>query len=225
MTRLDHNRAVAQVAARAGAPVASVTNLSIWGNHSATQYPDIFHAKVGGRPALEAVGGLDWVEKELIPTVQQRGAAIIEARGASSAASAANAAIGLHEGLGAGHEARRLDVDGRALQRHLRDARRRLLQLSRLRLPPANTGSSRISRSTISRANGSTGARRSWSMNVTASPAWDCCLEPVRIHMKHGADRVALVADGRRRGLGMGGNERLDGAQCVKTGGLTNPSR
>jgi malate dehydrogenase len=93
MTRLDHNRAVAQVAARAGAPVASVTNVSIWGNHSATQYPDIFHAKVGGRPALEAVGGLSWVEKELIPTVQQRGAAIIEARGASSAASAANAAI------------------------------------------------------------------------------------------------------------------------------------
>jgi malate dehydrogenase len=94
MTRLDHNRAVAQVASRAGAPVASVSRVSIWGNHSATQYPDIFHARVGGRPALEAVGGLEWVEKEMIPTVQQRGAAVIEARGASSAASAANAAIG-----------------------------------------------------------------------------------------------------------------------------------
>jgi malate dehydrogenase len=94
MTRLDHNRAVGQVAARAGAPVAAVTNVAIWGNHSATQYPDIFHAKVGSRPALEAVGGLDWVEKEMIPTVQQRGAAIIEARGASSAASAATAALG-----------------------------------------------------------------------------------------------------------------------------------
>jgi len=93
MMRLDHNRAVAQVAARAGVPVGAVTNISIWGNHSATQYPDIFHAKVEGRPALEEVGGLDWVEKELVPTVQQRGAAIIEARGASSAASAANAAI------------------------------------------------------------------------------------------------------------------------------------
>ncbi len=92
MTRLDHNRAMAQVAIRAGAPVAAVTKMSIWGNHSATQYPDIFHAKVGDQPALEAVGGLDWVEKELIPTVQQRGAAIIEARGSSSAASAANAA-------------------------------------------------------------------------------------------------------------------------------------
>jgi malate dehydrogenase len=93
MTRLDHNRAVGQVALRTGAPVAAVRKMSIWGNHSATQYPDIFHAKVGDQPALEAVGGLDWVEKELVPTVQQRGAAIIEARGASSAASAANAAI------------------------------------------------------------------------------------------------------------------------------------
>ena len=84
---------LAQVAARAGAAVRTVTNLSIWGNHSATMYPDIFHAKVGGKPALEVVGGLDWVEKELVPTVQQRGAAIIEARGASSAASAASAAV------------------------------------------------------------------------------------------------------------------------------------
>lgn len=93
MTRLDHNRAAATVASRAGAPVGEVTNITIWGNHSATQYPDIFHAKVAGQPALDAVGGLDWVEKELIPTVQQRGAAVIEARGASSAASAACAAI------------------------------------------------------------------------------------------------------------------------------------
>jgi malate dehydrogenase len=94
MTRLDHNRTVGQVATRAGAPVASVRKVSIWGNHSATQYPDIFHAQVEDRPALEAVGDLDWVEKELIPTVQQRGAAVIEARGASSAASAATAALG-----------------------------------------------------------------------------------------------------------------------------------
>jgi malate dehydrogenase len=93
MTRLDHNRALAQVAAKAGVPVVSVTNLSIWGNHSATQYPDIFHAKVDGRPALDCVGGPEWVESHLMPTVQQRGAAIIEARGASSAASAAYAAM------------------------------------------------------------------------------------------------------------------------------------
>jgi len=93
MTRLDHNRAIGQLAARSGAPIASVTNMTIWGNHSASQYPDVFHARIGGRPALEEVGGLDWVEKEMIPTVQQRGAAIIEARGASSAASAASAAV------------------------------------------------------------------------------------------------------------------------------------
>jgi malate dehydrogenase len=93
MTRLDHNRAIAQVAARAGAPFGAVSNLTIWGNHSATQYPDIFHAKVRGLPALDQVGGIDWVDKELIPAVQQRGAAVIEARGASSAASGAYAAV------------------------------------------------------------------------------------------------------------------------------------
>jgi len=95
MTRLDHNRAIAQLAARAGVPVSEVTRMTIWGNHSATQYPDVFHAEVGGKPAFEAVGGDQvWLEDEFIPTVQQRGAAVIKARGLSSAASAANAAIG-----------------------------------------------------------------------------------------------------------------------------------
>jgi len=95
MTRLDHNRAVAQLAAKAGVPVSDVTRMTIWGNHSATQYPDVFHAEVGGKPAFEAVGGDQvWLEGEFIPTVQQRGAAVIKARGLSSAASAANAAIG-----------------------------------------------------------------------------------------------------------------------------------
>jgi malate dehydrogenase len=93
MTRLDHNRALAQVAAKAGVPTTDVTNMTIWGNHSATQYPDLFHAKVGGTPALDVVGDQAWLENDFIPTVQQRGAAIIEARGSSSAASAANAAI------------------------------------------------------------------------------------------------------------------------------------
>ncbi|HEY8060251.1 MAG TPA: malate dehydrogenase, partial [Acidimicrobiales bacterium] len=93
MTRLDHNRALAQVAAKAGAPVADVTRMTIWGNHSATQYPDVFHAQVGGKPALDVIGDEAWVENDFIPTVQQRGAAIIEARGSSSAASAANAAV------------------------------------------------------------------------------------------------------------------------------------
>ncbi len=92
MTRLDHNRARAQLAAKIGVPVASVTRMTIWGNHSATQYPDVFHAQVDGKPAAERVDRA-WIEKEFIPTVQQRGAAVIEARGASSAASAANAAL------------------------------------------------------------------------------------------------------------------------------------
>lgn len=92
MTRLDHNRAVAQLAAKAEVPVADVARMTIWGNHSASQYPDVFHATVGGRPATE-VADEAWLTEDFIPTVAKRGAAIIEARGASSQASAANAAI------------------------------------------------------------------------------------------------------------------------------------
>ena len=93
MTRLDHNRALSQLAAKTGTTVNDIERLTIWGNHSATQYPDIFHASIGGRPAAEVVDDQAWVEDVFIPTVAKRGAAIIEARGASSAASAANAAI------------------------------------------------------------------------------------------------------------------------------------
>ena len=93
MTRLDHNRAKAQLAAKAGVPVRDVRRMTIWGNHSTTQYPDLFHAEVGGRPAAEVVDDRQWLEGDFLPTVQKRGAAVIEARGASSAASAANAAI------------------------------------------------------------------------------------------------------------------------------------
>jgi malate dehydrogenase len=93
MMRLDHNRAIAQVAKKTGARVSDVTNMTIWGNHSATQYPDVFHSKVKGANGADAVGDRDWIENDFIPTVQKRGAAIIDARGASSAASAANAAI------------------------------------------------------------------------------------------------------------------------------------
>ncbi|WP_413452233.1 malate dehydrogenase [Georgenia phoenicis] len=92
MTRLDHNRALSQLAQKTGSPVSEIENLTIWGNHSATQYPDVFHATIGGRPATELVDEA-WLDAEFIPTVAKRGAAIIEARGASSAASAANAAI------------------------------------------------------------------------------------------------------------------------------------
>lgn len=92
MTRLDHNRAMAQLAAKTGAHVSDVAGVIIWGNHSATQFPDLAHAQVAGKPALECVPR-EWYENEFIPDVQQRGAAIIKARGASSAASAASAAI------------------------------------------------------------------------------------------------------------------------------------
>jgi malate dehydrogenase len=93
MMRLDHNRAIAQLAAKVGTPVRDVTNMTVWGNHSPTQYPDIFNAKVKGKNAAEAANDQEWLENDFIPTVQKRGAAVIEARGASSAASAANAAV------------------------------------------------------------------------------------------------------------------------------------
>jgi malate dehydrogenase len=93
MMRLDHNRAKAQLAKKAGAHVREVQRMTIWGNHSATQYPDITHALIGGRPAPEVVDDRQWLVDDFIPTVQKRGAAIIEARGASSAKSAASAAV------------------------------------------------------------------------------------------------------------------------------------
>jgi malate dehydrogenase len=93
MTRLDHNRGVAQLASKARRPVASVTNMTIWGNHSATQFPDFVHAKIDGKPAAEAIGDRAWLEGEFISRVQKRGAEVIEARGKSSAASAAHAAL------------------------------------------------------------------------------------------------------------------------------------
>jgi malate dehydrogenase len=93
MLRLDHNRAIAQLAAKLAAPVADISHMGVWGNHSPTMYPDLFHAKVGERTAADAVDDREWIENEFLPNVGKRGAAIIEARGASSAASAANAAI------------------------------------------------------------------------------------------------------------------------------------
>jgi malate dehydrogenase len=93
LTRLDHNRALAQLSAKTGASVTEISHLTIWGNHSATQYPDLFNALVKGQNAAELIGDQQWLESTFLPTVQQRGAAIIEARGASSAASAANATV------------------------------------------------------------------------------------------------------------------------------------
>jgi malate dehydrogenase len=93
MTRLDHNRAVSQVAQKTGRPVTSVKKMTIWGNHSTTQYPDLFHAEVDGKNAAQLINDQQWIEDTYIPTVAKRGAAVIKARGSSSAASAANAAL------------------------------------------------------------------------------------------------------------------------------------
>jgi len=93
LTRLDHNRAISQLAAKTHAAVSDIKKMTIWGNHSATQYPDIFHAEIAGKNAAEVVGDQAWIENDFIPTVAKRGAAIIEARGSSSAASAASATI------------------------------------------------------------------------------------------------------------------------------------
>jgi malate dehydrogenase len=93
MMRLDHNRALTQVAQKVGKPVSAISKMVVWGNHSATQYPDLFHAEADGKKVWPLINDQAWLEKDFIPTIQKRGAAIIEARGLSSAASAANAAI------------------------------------------------------------------------------------------------------------------------------------
>src|SRR5438046_7752636 len=93
MTRLDENRARAQLAHKAGVAIGSVTNMTIWGNHSSTQYPDFYNARIDNRPANEVIGDEKWLKDEFIATVQQRGAAVIKARGLSSAGSAANAIV------------------------------------------------------------------------------------------------------------------------------------
>ena len=123
LTRLDHNRAISQLAAKTGAAVTDITKMTIWGNHSATQYPDVFHAEVGGQNAAEVVDDQDWVENTFIPTVAKRGAAIIEARGSSSAASAASATIDAARDWLFGSADGRLGLDGGRLRRLLRRPR------------------------------------------------------------------------------------------------------
>ena len=122
LTRLDHNRAISQLAAKTGAKVTDVKKMTIWGNHSATQYPDVFHAEIGGKNAAEVVNDQAWIENDFIPTVAKRGAAIIDARGASSAASAASATVDAARSWLLGHPRRRLGLDGRRLRRFLRRA-------------------------------------------------------------------------------------------------------
>ena len=138
MMRLDHNRAISQLANKLGKPVSAVTNMTAWGNHSATQYPDLVNAKVDGGSAWDAVDDEAWIADEYIPRVAKRGAEIIDARGASSAASAANAAIDHVHDWVLGTPDGRLGLDGCAGRRLLRDRRgdhlRRSLHLQRRRV-------------------------------------------------------------------------------------------
>ena len=120
LTRLDHNRAISQLARKTGAKVTDIKKMTIWGNHSATQYPDVFHAEVGGKNAAEVVNDQDWIENDFIPTVAKRGAAIIDARGASSAASAASATVDAARSWLLGSPEGRLGVDGGRFRRQLR---------------------------------------------------------------------------------------------------------
>ena len=123
LTRLDHNRAISQLAAKTGASVTEIKKMTIWGNHSATQYPDLFHAEVRGQNAAEAVGDQAWLEDTFIPTVAKRGAAIIDARGSSSAASAASATVDAARDWLARLRAGRLGLDGGRLRRVVRRTR------------------------------------------------------------------------------------------------------
>ena len=144
--------------------------MTIWGNHSATQYPDIFHAEVDGTPGFEAVGADQaWLEDEFIPTVQQRGAAIIKARGLSSAASAANAAVDHVRSWALGTARGRLGVDGHRQRRQLRRARGHHLRLPVHLRRTASTRSSRASTSTTSAGPASTRAPPSSSTSATPS--------------------------------------------------------
>ena len=129
MMRLDHNRAVSQAAAKLGRPSPSIRKVTVWGNHSATQYPDLFQAEVDGQKLWPMINDQVWLESTFIPTVQKRGAAIIEARGASSAASAANAAIDHVRDWVKGTRSRRLGQHGHRLRRQLRHPGGRDLRL------------------------------------------------------------------------------------------------
>ena len=130
MTRLDENRAKAQLAKKAGAPVASVSNVAIWGNHSATQFPDYANALIDGEPAVKAIDDIEWLQGDFLTTVQKRGAAIIDARGLSSAASAASAAVDSVVSIRSATPGRRLHLPGRGVQRRVRDPPRAAVRLS-----------------------------------------------------------------------------------------------
>ena len=155
MMRLDHNRAVAQLAAKLAVPVSDVTDMGVWGNHSPTMYPDLFHAQVNGQQAAAAVDDQAWIENDFLPNVGKRGAAIIEARGASSRGLRGERRDRPRPRLGLRHR-RRLGVDGGAFRRLLRHPRGSHLRLSLHVCRTVSTRSSRGWTSTTSPAPGST---------------------------------------------------------------------
>ncbi len=168
MTRLDHNRAVAQLAQKTGAEVADITNMAVWGNHSPSMYPDLFNAKVRGERAWDAVNDESWVADEFIPRVGKRGAEIIEARGASSARVRGQRRDRPRARLGAGHRRRRLGVDGRPLRRAPTTCRRGSSPRSPCQCAAVSGRSSRASTCPASPASGSTRPSTSSRRSATA---------------------------------------------------------
>ena len=172
MMRLDHNRAKSQLAAKVGASVSDVTRMTVWGNHSASQYPDLVHAEVGGENAAAKVGDQAWIEDEFIPTVAKRGAAIIDARGASSAASAANAAIDhVHDWVGGTPDGDWVSMGVAADGSY--GVAEGIVSGFPCTCSGASTRSSRGSRSTTSRARGSMPASPSSRASATRSASSD----------------------------------------------------
>ena len=172
MTRLDENRAKAQLAKKAGVLVKDVTNVAIWGNHSATQFPDFAHAKIDGKPAPEVIGDPDWLEQEFIETVQKRGAAVIEARGSSSAASAAHAAIDSRAKRLAEDAGRRLALARGRQQRRVRHARGPAVRLPDPQRRHELERSSRASSTTTSPSSASRSRPTSSSPSATRCVRW-----------------------------------------------------
>ena len=177
MTRLDHNRAVAQLAAKLSVPVSEISKLTIWGNHSATQYPDVSHAEVAGKPAADQVDEA-WLRDEFIPRVAKRGAEIIEVRGRLVRGVGGQRGRRPRLRLGERHPGRRLDVGGDPVRRLLRGGRGRVLQLPG-HVDRRDAGRScRAWRSTSSPGSGSTRAWPSCARSGTRSRRSACCSRP-----------------------------------------------
>ena len=169
MTRLDENRAKSQLAKKAGVAAREVTNMAIWGNHSTTQFPDFVHARIGGKPAPDVIGDLDWLRGPFLETVQKRGAAVIEKRGASSAASAAHAALDSVRSVVTPDAGGGLALARGREPRRVRDARRACSSASR------SAATARRGRSSTASSTTSGPRRRSRSRRTSCSKSGTRC--------------------------------------------------